>query len=106
MFKEYYGWNEYLANMIGFCTAVINNYYFNRIWTFKSSEKGVGRQFIKFILVSVTGLALNTLVIYIFHQALNLPFYWSKALAIVLVFFWNFLANLFLTFKRKATLVH
>lgn len=25
--------------LIGFCTAVINNYYFNRVWTFKSSEK-------------------------------------------------------------------
>jgi putative flippase GtrA len=35
--KEKLKWNRYLANSIGFSTAVINNFLINRYWTFSDS---------------------------------------------------------------------
>jgi putative flippase GtrA len=100
LFKEKVKLNKYVANAIGFTLAVTNNYFINRIWTFQSTNAHWGAEFSKFLLVSLVGLALNTIIIYLFHQRKNgTNFYVSKFFAIVIVFIWNFLANMFFTFK-------
>lgn len=97
--KEKLKFNKYLANAMGFSIAVTNNYLINRIWTFGSTSNEWGVEFGKFILVSVVGLGLNTAIIFLFHQRKNgMNFYLAKCVAIVIVFIWNFTANLFFTF--------
>lgn len=96
--KEGFRWNKYIANACGFCTAVLQNYALNRYWTFQSRDEQVLMQFSKFLLVSLLGLALNTAILMLLHERLRLPFYWSKILAIAVVFFWNFSANYYFTF--------
>ncbi|RZK43603.1 MAG: GtrA family protein [Pedobacter sp.] len=98
-FKEKVKINKYVANAIGFCLAVSNNYLINRVWTFESKNADWATESGKFILVSLIGLGLNTLIIYLFHQRKDgTNFYLAKAFAIVIVFVWNFLANTFYTF--------
>lgn len=99
-FKDVVHINKFLANAIGFTAAVISNYFINRIWTFKNKDK-VGRQLAAFITVSLIGLLLNSFFIYLFNHFLLINFYISKAMAIVLVFFWNFSANYFFVFKSS-----
>lgn len=41
--KEIIGLNPFVANTIGFVTAATTNYILNRIWTFRSHEKQIGR---------------------------------------------------------------
>ncbi|MCX2576227.1 GtrA family protein [Pedobacter sandarakinus] len=99
-FKEKMRINKYLANGIGFSLAVTNNYFINRIWTFQSKNAHWGTEFSKFLIVSLIGLGLNTLIIYLFHQRKNgTNFYLAKCFAILIVFVWNFLANMLFTFK-------
>jgi len=38
LLKEYAKWDKYMANAIGFTFAVVNNYYFNKIWTFQDTD--------------------------------------------------------------------
>lgn len=98
--KEKLRINKFVANGLGFSLAVVNNYALNRIWTFSSRNSQVVQQFFTFLLISCVGLALNTALVYFFHQKLRMTFYLSKVFAIGIVFLWNFTANLLITFNN------
>lgn len=98
LFKEKVRINRFVANALGFSCAVVLNFVLNRFWTFRSHAPNVEGQLLRFVLVSLIGLALNTgIVYYLNHRKLN--FYLSKAIAIFLVFFWNYGANALFTFR-------
>ena len=99
VFKDEFHFNKFVANAIGFTAAVLSNYFINRIWTFKDKKAAIGRQLTAFVLVSLIGLLLNSGIIYVLDNLLALNFYLSKAVAVLLVFFWNFTANYFFVFK-------
>jgi len=102
LFKDELHVNKFIANGIGFSAAVLSNYFINRYWTFNERNRvQVKRQLPSFIAVSLIGLLLNSCFIYIFNELLLLNFYVSKAIAVVLVFFWNFTANYFFVFKSE-----
>jgi putative flippase GtrA len=102
IFKDELHLNKFIANSIGFSAAVISNYFINRFWTFSERDRvKVGSQLPSFILVSLIGLLLNSCFIYILNELFLLNFYFSKAIAVILVFFWNFTANYFFVFKTR-----
>lgn len=98
-FKERLKLNKFVANSLGFITAVTTNYLLNRAWTFQNTNPNVARQFLVFTAVSLVGLGFNTLVLYYLHERKKQPFYLSKAIAIAIVFCWNFIANSLFTFR-------
>ncbi|MCL5795422.1 MAG: GtrA family protein [Patescibacteria group bacterium] len=89
-----------IAKIISFIVAAINNYILNRVWTFRSKEKNIGKEFIKFIIVSTVGLILNALIMYIVVSKLKYSDFWGLILATAIVMFWNFFANKFWTFRE------
>lgn len=97
--KEKIGWNKFLSNSIGFVLAATSNYIFNRIWTFQSDNPEIGREYLLFFVISLIGLALNNLFLYLFHEKLKMNFYLAKVFATILVTIWNFTANYFITFR-------
>lgn len=97
--KEKLRWNKYLSNSLGFVLAATNNYIWNRLWTFHSTNKNVTREYGSFLLISVVGLGLNNLIIYLLHDHLHLNFYLAKIIAIGLVTIWNFGMNYLITFR-------
>jgi putative flippase GtrA len=97
--KEKLHWNKFLANSFGFTLAVINNYLLNRVWTFESNSADWQIEFGKFVLVSLVGLGINNLLVYILHSRMKAGFYLSKAAATACVIAWNFLTNYFFTFR-------
>ncbi len=99
IFKEKLNLNKFAANSIGFITAVLSNYILNRIWTFSNQNPQILLQFISFLVISIIGLSLNLLFVYLFNEKLKIEFYLSKLLAIGMVFIWNFSANLLFTFN-------
>jgi putative flippase GtrA len=90
--------HKYIASSIGFVFATANNYYFNRVWTFKSAYAGAIVQFEKFFIIALIGLIISNLLIYIFNDKLKFNFWVCKLFAILLVSFWNFFANYIYTF--------
>lgn len=97
--KEKLRWNKYVSNSLGFILAASNNYIWNRLWTFSSTDANITRQWGSFLLISAIGLALNNLIIYLLHGKLRLNFYLSKIIAIACVTLWNFSMNYLFTFR-------
>ena len=96
--KEKMGINKYVANAIGFSLAVINNFLLNRYWTFEDNMQPAAEQFLKFALIALVGLAINSFLLFVILKYIKINFYVTKLLVIGLVFFWNFFMNYLFTF--------
>ena len=109
--------NSMIASIISFITAVFNNFYWNRHWTYPESKiHHLSTQLKKFFAVSVTGLLIRT-SIYSFIGQSCINFFgkifsdnqifspevigknFSLGFVIIIVLFWNYLANRFWTYK-------
>jgi len=96
--KEWLKIRKYIANSIGFIVAASSNYFFNRTWTFKSQNPDVATEYTAFIIISLVGLAIANLIVWLVHGKLKQNFYLSKLFAIGMVTIWNFFANYYITF--------
>jgi putative flippase GtrA len=99
MLKERVKINRYIANSTGFILAASSNYILNRIWTFGSNDPQIATQYLYFFLISLIGLGMNNFIIYLLNERFGCNFYISKLSAVVVVTLWNFLMNLFITFR-------
>lgn len=99
--KEKLKVNAYLSNSIGFISAASSNYFWNRVWTFESENKDIPLEYMSFIIISVVGLLINNLVIYLLTNKFKLNFYLAKLLAIGVVTIWNFGMNFLITFSQR-----
>lgn len=86
--------------------AILNSFYWNRRWTFKIRGKAERlAQLRRFVVVSVTGLFLNTVIttslnaVVPGHQKISLAV--ASAVAIVAVAFWNFTGQKLWAFRDK-----
>ncbi|HLN52498.1 MAG TPA: GtrA family protein [Lentimicrobium sp.] len=98
LFKEKFKIQKYIANAIGFTSAASSNYILNRIWTFNSHNPEIALEYGRFLGISLIGLLINTLVIYLLVSKSKVNFYLAKLAAIVIVTIWNFVVNLNYTF--------
>jgi len=99
LLKEKLKVQKYLSNAIGLLSAATSNYFLNRVWTFQSSNPNVAVEYTEFILISLVGLAINTLILWFLVTRFKMNFYLSKAIGIIVVMLWNFFANLMITFS-------
>ena len=96
--KERLKWNKYLSNILGFVFAATTNYILNRFWTFQSSNPQIGMEYAKYFAISLVGLGLDTLTVYVLNGKLKWNFYLSKVFAVGVSTLWNFFGNLLFTF--------
>ena len=99
VFKELIKSNKYLANSIGYIVAMCFNFVGNRIWTYSSTQDNVLFQIFKFLIVVSVGVFLNHIIVFYFHNKMNWNFYFSKIIAVIIIFFWNFTMHTIFTFN-------
>jgi len=99
--KEKAGLNKYLANSAGFCCAVFSNFILNRFWTFEATSRLFTPDLLKFAMVSLAGLLLNNILLYLVVKYIKLNFYLLKLMVVGLVFFWNYFANFFFILIKR-----
>ena len=87
-----------LAAVASFCVAVTNNFLWNRHWTFRAAQGHAGFQAIRFFTVSVLGLGVNLVFLYLLVDVASAPELPSQALAVALAMPFNFLGNKLWTF--------
>lgn len=112
---EVVGLEPVLANVFSFSAAVISNFTWNRYWTYPESRSKRKRvQLIQFAMVSILGLLINSLILFLLEGPFNalfaLPFFSflpedigylpAKMVATVIVLFWNFFVNRFWTYSN------
>lgn len=96
---EFLGINVYVGATLAFLLAVVNNFTFNKIWTFKNKAKTYRKQFIKFLLVSCVGLLITLSFMFFYVTILGIWYMLAKILTAPFVLTWNFLGNKYWTFK-------
>jgi putative flippase GtrA len=118
-----FGFSKPLANTCSFTVAVFSNFVWNRLWTFREArDRPVVPQLAQFFLVNVGGLLLNQAIFlsldaWVLGKAgllaapmtalahnigLNhyeLAYNLSKAVATIIVLFWNFGVNRIWTYR-------
>ena len=97
--KEKVKIHKYIANAIGFSVAATTNYFLNRAWTFHSKNPHIANEYGHFILVSLVGLGINSLILWLLVSKFKWNFYFSKLIAIGVTTIWNFGGNLIFTFR-------
>lgn len=102
-------WQKIGANAIAVSLAIVNNFAWNRLWTFPEARSGSRfTQFVKFVSVAGVGILLNSVIFFVAYKFLFSAFVpdvasvqLAKFAATGLVLFWNFGANRFWTFRHK-----
>lgn len=84
--------------------GVTVNYFLSTHLAFAGMQARVSRQaeLAVFLLISLLGLGLTELLMYLFTDKLGLHYMLSKAVAAVIVFLWNFFAKKVLYRKDTA----
>lgn len=86
-------------NVVSFSVAVANSYFWNKYWVFRAREtEDKAVEFTKFLIVSIIGISINTLIVYSFATYLTplfgiSPALWAnigKVLASGVSLMWNF----------------
>lgn len=90
------GW----ALTLGFLSGAINNYLMNSYWTFRQSSSW--HKWGKFLIIAGIGLLFNNGIVLLLANSTGWNYNLAKLVALVVVFFWNFLANKSWTFDRAS----
>lgn len=99
--------DSWLAIAIAFIFAAFNNFVWNRLWVYPESRSEPKRkQLPVFMAVNAMGLGINELILFLFElpmtALLGSPVWGlnvTKAIAAVIVMFWNFIINRLVTFR-------
>lgn len=97
---EWFQLNPVLSSIIGFIVVLIISFFLNKKWTFQVKESNF-LQFAKYLTVSLTGLALNTLIMYVTVNVLEWPYLYGMGVMVVAVALCNFSLNQLWTFRVR-----
>jgi len=91
-----------VAAVCAFGVAVTNNFLWNRHWTFQARGGRAGFQAARFFAVSVGGLGVNLLLLWLLVDVMAAPELPSQAIAVALAMPVNFIGNKLWTFGSLA----
>jgi dolichol-phosphate mannosyltransferase len=100
------GWGLTRSKLIAAEMAILNNFCWNDLWTFRDLAAKQGgtkarlRRLGKFQMVCLAGVALNTILLNLQFNLLGMNRYVANAVAIVAVTGWNFWLNLKISWRR------
>lgn len=102
--KEILNIHYLIANVIGFLLGLITNFFLSKkyIFTINSNMNRVFEFGIHGV-ISIAGLILDTLFIWVFTHFLELFYLLSKVLSTAIVFVWNFVARKVFYYLNCAT---
>lgn len=122
--KFVFGFTTVIANIISVSAAIVNSYVWNKRWTFHDKDKNISKQFIVFVVLSIGGLIINTIVLLFLTSNWTYPsdlavkivhfiklntvfsdnfvfFNFAKACAILFSMVWNFITYKKFAFKSE-----
>ncbi|MCP9610545.1 GtrA family protein [Coprobacter tertius] len=92
-----------LSATISFIVGLWINYYLSSLWVFEDSKFTNKKiEFLLYALIGFIGLGFNNLFLWVFTHFLHIYYLWSKVLAAILVYMWNFLARKYFLYDNKS----
>lgn len=96
---DFFKINYLIANVISIIIAVSINYLLSRAFVFEKSRYSKRDEFLSFVLFSVLAIALNQAILWVLFNLIHLDIRFCKALAIVIVAFFNYVTKKYIVFK-------
>ena len=103
------GWGLTRSKVIAAEVAVLNNFLWNDLWTFRDlAQKQSGwrkliKRFVKFNLICLLGIGLNLIILNLLFNYFGVDKYIANLIAIAIVTIWNFWFNLKLSWRVTQT---
>lgn len=98
-------WNVTAAKICAAEIAMLNNFVWNELWTFRSiassTAGGPVRRLVRYHAICGIGIGLAVFFLHLFHTWLGFNLYVANFLAIVLVTLWNFWMNALFNWRSK-----
>lgn len=106
------GLNSLVSAALGFIAGLLVNFVLTRVWVFTGSRLSGAAEFAAFAVISVIGLGLTLLIVWVFEvpvataqplgERLGAEGYvfLGKAVAVVTVFAWNFLMRKYVIYRK------
>lgn len=89
-----------LANIIAYILGTVNSYLWNTLWVFKYKDKASTETTIKFIILNLIGLGLNTGILYVLVDLCNLNKFIGLVITTGIVMIINYVVNKLWVFSK------
>ena len=93
LLKEFCDFHVLIASTISFCVSVVVNYLLSMKFVFKSKNQDKTKEFIIFVLLSIGGLVLNQIILWIGVNFTSIYYLIVKFIAMVAVPVYNFVTR-------------
>ncbi len=94
LLTELFGVNYLISSMISFCVSVVFNYIMSITWVFNvTGERKKAQDMTVFLVLSVIGLGINQLIMWIAVDKLHIFYMISKIGATAVVMVYNFITR-------------
>jgi len=101
LLKTYLNLHYLVAAAFGFIVGLLINYSLSIKWVFSYRKiKNAKVELLIFVFIGVAGLLINELVMYVCTGLLLFYYLYSKILATMIVFIWNFAVRRATLFKQ------
>lgn len=81
------------SSIISFIVSLIFNYILSIKWVFDVTKKQTIKEVTIFVILSVLGLGINQVVMYVGTNLLNIHYMFTKLVATAIVMVWNFVTR-------------
>ncbi|EOS39917.1 GtrA family protein [Lachnospiraceae bacterium] len=99
LFDHYLNIHYMIATSLAFVLSTFANWVLGRLIMFKSS-KNTWKELVQIYLVSIAGLLMNLMIMWIAITKLGFNNMFSKIAATGIVFFWNFIIRKLLIYRN------
>ena len=103
--KELLNIEVLLASALSFLTSVVVNYVLSMLFVFKSGNDNKIKEFLVFVALSVGGLLLNQLIMWIGTDFFIFYYLWVKILSFAFVSIYNFITRKVFLEKKQSDVV-
>lgn len=97
-------WPIVVATLLGSEVAYFSNFLFHNFWTYKHNpkvEKSFARLLVQFHMSAWSGMALNTVIVYLAVTFVRLDSAIGLAIASIIVLFWNYVWTKFYIWRNQ-----
>lgn len=103
LLHEVFGVWYLLANVIGVTSGGVTNFLLGRYWAFSSKEENIEGQALKFFIVWVGNLILNTGLVFGLTEMLGNKYAWISKIvvSIIIGIGYNYVLQKFFVFKKS-----
>ncbi|HIT22514.1 MAG TPA: GtrA family protein [Candidatus Scybalousia intestinigallinarum] len=90
---EFVGIHYLISSVISFTVSLIFNYILSIKWVFDVTKKQTVKEITIFVILSVIGLGINQVVMYVGSDLLHVYYMLTKIVATAIVMVWNFVTR-------------